>query len=144
MPSVAEKRAAFRRLHEGGCFVMPNPWDPGTTRYLQHAGFKALATTSSGFAYSRGKADGGVPFPEMLARITELAAIADMPMNADFEADYAHSQREATRRNAGFRSFHRRLLRSLDRPHALQDRRLYIAAGGAMLRGLRVFSMVTS
>lgn len=90
MPSVPEKRAAFRHLHEGGCFVMPNPWDAGTTRYLEHAGFKALATTSSGFAYSRGKPDGGVAFLEMLAHITELAAIADVPMNADFEGGYAH------------------------------------------------------
>jgi 2-methylisocitrate lyase-like PEP mutase family enzyme len=60
MPTVAEKRRAFRQLHESGCFVIPNPWDIGTTRYLQHLGFKALATTSSGFAFSRGRTDGQI------------------------------------------------------------------------------------
>jgi 2-methylisocitrate lyase-like PEP mutase family enzyme len=90
MPTTAEKRAAFRRLHGSGCFVIPNPWDIGTTRYLQNMGFKALATTSAGFAWSRGLADGGVTRDAMLAHIAELSAAADIPFNADFEGGYAH------------------------------------------------------
>jgi 2-methylisocitrate lyase-like PEP mutase family enzyme len=90
MPTTAEKRAAFRRLHQSGCFVIPNPWDIGTTRYLQNMGFKALATTSAGFAWSRGLADGGVTRDVMLAHIAELSAAADIPFNADFEGGYAH------------------------------------------------------
>src|SRR5262245_2285593 len=91
MPTPAEKRATFRRLHEGGCFVIPNPWDIGTTRFLQNLGFKALATTSAGFAWSRGAADGGVTRDQMLGHIAELSAAADVPMNADFEGGYAHA-----------------------------------------------------
>jgi 2-methylisocitrate lyase-like PEP mutase family enzyme len=90
MPTPSEKRRAFRRLHESGCFVIPNPWDVGTVRYLQNAGFKALATTSAGFAWSRGLADGGVTRDVMLAHIAELSAAADVPVNADFEGGYAH------------------------------------------------------
>ena len=89
MPTVAEKRREFRRLHESGCFVIPNPWDIGTTRYLQGLGFKALATTSAGFAFSRGLPDGAVPRDDMIAHIAELSAAADVPMNADFEGGYA-------------------------------------------------------
>src|SRR5262249_34133762 len=89
MPTVAEKRATFRRLHQGGLFVMPNPWDVGSARYLQGLGFKALATTSAGFAWARGLADGGVPRDMMLAHIAEMSAAADVPMNADFEGGYA-------------------------------------------------------
>jgi 2-methylisocitrate lyase-like PEP mutase family enzyme len=89
MPSVAEKRQAFRQLHESGCFVIPNPWDIGTARYLQHLGFKALATTSSGFAFSRGGADGQVPCHTMLAHIREIVEATDLPVNADFESGYA-------------------------------------------------------
>jgi 2-methylisocitrate lyase-like PEP mutase family enzyme len=89
MPSIAEKRREFRRLHESGCFVIPNPWDIGTTRYLQHLGFKALATTSLGFAFSQGLADNSVPRDTMLAHIAEIAAVADVPVNADFEGGYA-------------------------------------------------------
>jgi 2-methylisocitrate lyase-like PEP mutase family enzyme len=59
--TIAEKRAAFRTLHEQGCFVIPNPWDTGSARYLEGLGFKALATTSSGHAWSRGHADGAQP-----------------------------------------------------------------------------------
>src|SRR5262245_6896123 len=91
MPTTTQKRAAFRRLHEGGCFVIPNPWDIGTARYLQKLGFKALATTSAGFAWSRGLADGGVTREAMLAHIAELATAADVPMNADFEGGYEHA-----------------------------------------------------
>ena len=89
MPSIVDKRRAFRRLHDSGCFVIPNPWDIGTTRYLQHLGFKALATTSLGYAFSQGRADGTVPRDMMLAHIAEIAAAADVPVNADFEGGYA-------------------------------------------------------
>jgi 2-methylisocitrate lyase-like PEP mutase family enzyme len=90
MPTVADKRKEFRRLHQSGCFVIPNPWDIGTTRYLQNMGFKALATTSAGFAWSRGFGDGAVPRDLMLAHIAEISAAADVPVNADFEGGYAH------------------------------------------------------
>jgi len=91
MTNVSERRAAFRRLHESGCFVIPNPWDVGSLRYLEHLGFKALATTSAGFAFSRGLADGAVSGDQMLAHIAELAAAARVPLNADFENGYAHA-----------------------------------------------------
>ncbi len=81
---VAEKRAQFRRLHQSGCFVMPNPWDVGSARYLQSLGFKALATTSAGFAWSTGRPDGAVPLDEMLAHFGAIAAAVDVPINADF------------------------------------------------------------
>src|SRR5438874_12107422 len=84
--SVIEK---FRALHESGCFVLPNPWDIGTTIYLEHLGFEALATTSAGFAFSRGKADGGVPRHEMLNHIREIVEATTLPVNADFLAGYA-------------------------------------------------------
>jgi 2-methylisocitrate lyase-like PEP mutase family enzyme len=89
MPTTSEKRAAFRQLHAGGCFVIPNPWDVGSARYLQQLGFKALATTSAGFAWSRGASDGGVTRDMALAHIAELAAAADVPLNADFENGFA-------------------------------------------------------
>jgi 2-methylisocitrate lyase-like PEP mutase family enzyme len=91
MPTTSEKRAEFRRLHQSGCFVIPNPWDIGTTRALQNMGFKALATTSAGFAWSAGRGDGAVTRAAMLAHIAELSAAADVPMNADFENGYAHA-----------------------------------------------------
>lgn len=82
----------FRRLHETGCFVIPNPWDVGTARYLEHLGFKALATTSSGFAFTRGlpDMDWAVPVDSMLAHIAEIVSATDLPVNADFESGYAH------------------------------------------------------
>ncbi len=89
MPSATEKRQVFRQLHEGGCFVIPNPWDIGTARYLQHLSFKALATTSAGAAWSMGYADGAVPRDKMLAHIREIVAASDLPVNADFEGGYA-------------------------------------------------------
>jgi 2-methylisocitrate lyase-like PEP mutase family enzyme len=88
MPSVAEKRAAFRALHAAGCFVLPNPWDFGTTRFLQGLGFKALATTSAGAANSLGFADGETPRDAMLAHIRAIVEASDVPVNADFEAGY--------------------------------------------------------
>jgi 2-methylisocitrate lyase-like PEP mutase family enzyme len=81
--------AAFRALHESGCFVLPNPWDIGTAIYLQHLGFKALATTSAGFAFARGKPDGKVPLDEMLVHIREVAHATQLPVNADFQNGYA-------------------------------------------------------
>ena len=91
MTTVAEKRRAFRLLHESGCFVMPNPWDVGTARYLQHLGFKALATTSSGAAWSLGYADGDVPLDLMLDHIRTIAEASDVPLNADFMNGYGDS-----------------------------------------------------
>src|SRR6185312_13681681 len=78
-------------LHQSGCFVIPNPWDPGTARYLRGLGFKALATTSGGFAFSQGLPDdeGAVSRDRMLAHIAELVAAVDLPVNADFQAGYA-------------------------------------------------------
>src|SRR5438552_14880072 len=81
--------AKFRELHESGCFVLPNPWDVGTAIYLEHLGFKALATTSAGFAFSRGKPDGGVSLDEMLRHIGEIAAATTLPVNADFLNGFA-------------------------------------------------------
>src|SRR5437899_8338765 len=82
---VGSRRAAFRKLHESGCFVIPNPWNVGSARYLQGLGFKALATTSSGYAHSQGYADGALSADAVLAHFHELAAAADVPLNADFE-----------------------------------------------------------
>jgi 2-methylisocitrate lyase-like PEP mutase family enzyme len=87
--AVASKRAEFRRLHESGCFVIPNPWDVGSARYLQHLGFKALASTSSGLAWSMGRADNAVARDEVLAHLRSIAAAVDIPLNADFENGYA-------------------------------------------------------
>jgi len=84
-PSVADKRKTFRKLHEAGCFVIPNPWNVGSARYLQGLGFKALATTSSGFAHSEGHADGAMSLDQVLAHFHEIAAATDVPLNADFE-----------------------------------------------------------
>jgi 2-methylisocitrate lyase-like PEP mutase family enzyme len=86
--------ATFRTLHASGCFVLPNPWDIGTAIYLERLGFKALATTSAGFAFSRGKPDGGVPRDEMLAHIREIATATSLPVNADFQAGYADKPEE--------------------------------------------------
>jgi 2-methylisocitrate lyase-like PEP mutase family enzyme len=87
--SLADKRAAFRRLHESGCFVIPNPWDAGSARYLQHLGFKAIASTSAGFAWSIAKNDNGVELGEVLAHLKSIASATDIPVNADFEGGFA-------------------------------------------------------
>lgn len=87
--SVASKRAEFRKLHEGGCFVLPNPWDAGSARILQGMGFKALASTSAGFAWSIGKSDNRVRCDDVLDHLTSLCAATDLPVNADFEAGFA-------------------------------------------------------
>src|SRR6202047_383823 len=88
-PSVADKRHAFRKLHESGCFVIPNPWDVGSARYLQGLGFKALATTSAGFAFSKGFSDGQFSRDLALAHCRELAEATDVPLNVDYEGGYA-------------------------------------------------------
>ena len=88
-PSTADKCKTFRKLHESGCFVIPNPWNLGSARYLQGLGFKALATTSSGHAHSQGYADGAQSLDEVLAHYRELAAATDVPLNADFENGFA-------------------------------------------------------
>src|SRR5947207_2468855 len=89
MRSIAERRKTFRELHRNGCFVLPNPWDIGSAKYLAHLGFKAIATTSAGFAFSRGLADGAVGCDLMLAHIREIVRATDLPVNADFENGYA-------------------------------------------------------
>src|SRR5438132_13410487 len=89
MATVAQRRENFHALHQGGCFAIPNPWDIGTAKYLQHLGFKAIATTSAGFAISRGLSDGAVTRDDMLAHIKELVEATDIPVNADFENGYA-------------------------------------------------------
>jgi 2-methylisocitrate lyase-like PEP mutase family enzyme len=95
MTSIRNAAAAkFRAMHDSGCFVLPNPWDIGTTIYLEHLGFKALATTSAGFAFSRGKPDSGVPRDEMLAHIREIVEATALPVNADFLNGFADKPEE--------------------------------------------------
>lgn len=84
-PGIADKRRGFRQLHASGCFVIPNPWDVGSARYLESLGFKALATTSSGFAWSRGRPDGSSSRDATIAHLHEMVAATDLPLNADFE-----------------------------------------------------------
>jgi 2-methylisocitrate lyase-like PEP mutase family enzyme len=91
MPSPAEKRRTFRALHESGCFIIPNPFDVGSALYLQSLGFKALATTSSGAAWSAGYADRAMPLDLVLAHIRSIAAATDLPVNADFIAGFAEA-----------------------------------------------------
>ena len=89
-PSVADKRRTFRKLHEAGCFVIPNPWNIGSARYLQGLGFAALATTSAGYAHAQGRPDGGVSRDHVLSHYRELVEATDVPLNADFENGFAH------------------------------------------------------
>jgi 2-methylisocitrate lyase-like PEP mutase family enzyme len=86
---MSPKVAEFHRLHESGCFVMPNPWDRGSAIYLQKLGFKALATTSAGFAWSVGRADNAVTLDQVLGHLKKIAAVVSLPVNADFEGGYA-------------------------------------------------------
>lgn len=88
-PSIADKRRRFRELHQDGCFVIPNPWDVGSALFLKSLGFKALATTSSGFAWTRGRQDNGVSRDMALAHLHEMVAATDLPVNADFESGFA-------------------------------------------------------
>ncbi|BEI83607.1 hypothetical protein CcaverHIS002_0402110 [Cutaneotrichosporon cavernicola] len=82
--AIAERRARFRALHESGCFIIPNPWDVGSTLYLASTGFKAVASTSSGYAWSRGQQDSTLTLDETLAHLRQLVAASDLPVNADF------------------------------------------------------------
>ena len=83
--TTADKRRAFRKLHERGCFIIPNPWDAGSARYLQNLGFKALASTSSGAAWSQGRPDNGLTRAQVLDHLRIMSAATDLPLNADFE-----------------------------------------------------------
>jgi len=94
LKSIAARRQEFRELHQSGCFVLPNPWDIGSAKYLESLGFKALATTSAGFAFSRGLPDGSVGRDLMLAHIEEMVNGTDLPVNADFENGYGHEPEE--------------------------------------------------
>jgi 2-methylisocitrate lyase-like PEP mutase family enzyme len=98
MTQIAERCRTFRTLHESGCFVIPNPWDPGAAKALAHLGFRALATTSSGFAWSMGRHDNGVTLEEALTHFRAVAASVPVPLNADFEGGFA-AEPEAVARN---------------------------------------------
>ncbi len=87
--SIADKRRTFQQLHDAGCFVIPNPWDIGSARFLQSLGFKALATTSSGFAWSQGRPDNGISRDMALAHLHDIVAATELPVNADFESGFA-------------------------------------------------------
>lgn len=86
---ILEKRRAFQALHQEGCFVIPNPWDVGSARYLASMGFKALASSSAGFAWSKGRPDGQLSREEVLDHLHQLVEAVDIPVNADFESGYA-------------------------------------------------------
>ena len=89
MHTIRDKRVQLRRLHESGCFVIPNPWDAGSARYLASLGFKALASTSSGAAWSLGRPDNGITLDMALAHIRTVVEATDLPLNADFESGFA-------------------------------------------------------
>src|SRR4051794_32879489 len=86
---ITAKRAAFRTLHAAGCFILPNPWDLGGVRRLEALGFKALASTSAGYAWAKGRKDGELSRDEVLEHLRELCEATDLPVNADFEAGFA-------------------------------------------------------
>ena len=88
-PTIADRRAAFRALHQHGCFVLPNPWDPGSARLLEGLGFKALATTSSGHAWSLGRPDGAIARAQTLEHLRTMVEATALPLNADFESGFA-------------------------------------------------------
>jgi methylisocitrate lyase len=87
--TLADKRAAFRKLHDSGCFVIPNPFDVGTAKALQVLGFKAIASTSAGFAWTIGKADNRVTVDDVCDHLTAISAAVDIPVNADYEGGFA-------------------------------------------------------
>src|SRR5215211_8522129 len=89
MTTPTDRRRAFRELHQSGCFVIPNPWDVGSARALAYLGFRALATTSSGFAWSSGRADTQMTVAETIAHIGMISGAVEIPVNADFEGGYA-------------------------------------------------------
>ena len=116
--STADKRATFRKMHESGCFIIPNPSMSAARKALQHLGFKALASTSAGFAWTIGKSDNRITLEDALKHLTELCAAVDLPVNADFEGGFAHeagqgrrqcrARGQDRRRRAVDRGFHRR------------------------------------
>ncbi len=87
-PTVSDKRAAFREMHHAGCFLLPNPWDAGSARLLERLGYRALATTSAGYPWSQGQADGQLSRDDTLAHMRYMAAMSDLPINADFESGF--------------------------------------------------------
>jgi len=87
-PTVSDKRAAFREMHHAGCFLLPNPWDAGGARLLERLGYRALATTSAGYAWSQGQADGQLSRDDTLAHMRYMATMSDLPINADFESGF--------------------------------------------------------
>src|SRR5712691_7837885 len=89
MTRVSDRCRGFHRLHETGCFVIPNPWDVGSARLLAQLGFPALATTSSGFAWSLGRPDNRVSLEEALAHFRAIAQSVELPVNGDFEGGFA-------------------------------------------------------
>ncbi|MDB4913360.1 MAG: 2-methylisocitrate lyase [Gemmatimonadetes bacterium] len=89
MTTTLDRYQTFRELHRKGCFVIPNPWDAGSARLLEQIGFRALATTSSGFAWSLGKADNHVTLHDALTHMQMIAGAVDIPVNADFEGGFA-------------------------------------------------------
>lgn len=113
-PAASPAVTAFHALHRSGCFVMPNPWDAGSALFLAHLGFRALATTEAGFAFSRGLPDeiGAVPLDLVIAHVRELVAATPLPVNADFQDGYA---REPERVADNVAACHDRRRRSLDR-----------------------------
>ncbi|MFL9812630.1 isocitrate lyase/phosphoenolpyruvate mutase family protein [Stutzerimonas sp. VN223-3] len=92
--TATEKRAVFTEMHRAGCFLLPNPWDAGSARILETLGYKALATTSSGYAWSQAQADGQLSRFDTLSHMRYMAAISDLPINADFESGYALTAEE--------------------------------------------------
>jgi len=92
--TTIQKRAAFRQLHQSGCFVLPNPWDEGSAKALAAMGFKALATTSAGHAWSNGQADGQLSRADALAHMRLMTEAVDLPLNADFEGGFADTLAE--------------------------------------------------
>src|SRR4051795_6966216 len=97
MTNLESKRARFSALHEDGCFLIPNPWDVGSAKQLERLGFEALATTSSGAAWARGREDGQLSCEEMLTHLRDICAATPLPVNADFEAGYAADVKELAR-----------------------------------------------
>lgn len=95
--TTSQKRETFRKLHESGCFVLPNPWDVGSAKILEKLGFKALASTSAGMAWAMGRADGQVSLDEVLAHLSSLAHASDLPLNADFENGFADAPADVAR-----------------------------------------------
>jgi 2-methylisocitrate lyase-like PEP mutase family enzyme len=92
-PSVAQRRADFRRLHDSGCFIIPNPWDVGSAKYLESVGFKALATTSAGAAFATGRSDYGLTADYVIEHVRTIVDASALPVNADFENGLAKDEK---------------------------------------------------